>query len=108
MEKNEKEINPKTLPDEDTLIGYIKRSNYVIYMNLHYDSSFINESPSNHGWVIKDNIYVPKRYQTPALLDTMISSLNKKKVHDNENDKEIAQEITDSIYQDILNKSIIP
>ena len=55
MEKNEKEINPKTTPDEDTLIGHIKRSNYVIYMNLHYGSSFINESPSNHGWMIQDS-----------------------------------------------------
>ena len=104
MEKNEKEINPS----EDTLIGHIKRFNYVIYMNLHYEPSFINESPSNHGWVIKDNIYVPKRYQTPALLHTMISSLNKKKDHDNKNDEETAQTITDSIYQDILNESIIP
>ena len=77
MEKNEKEINPKIPPDEDPLIGHIKRSNYVIYMNLHYKLSFINESPSNHGWIIQDSIYVPKRYHKPTLPHTMISSLNK-------------------------------
>ena len=86
-------------------IGHIKRSNYVIYMNLHYDSSFINESLSNHDWIIQDSIYAPKRYHKPALLHTMISSLNKKKDHDNESDEEIVEEITDSICQDILNES---
>ena len=35
----------------------------------------------------------------------MISSLNKKKDHDNESDEEIVEEITDSICQDILNES---
>ena len=35
----------------------------------------------------------------------MISSLNKKKDHDNKSDKETAEEITDSIHQDVLNKS---
>ena len=75
--KKKKKSTQRLPPDEDTLIGHIKRSNYVIYMNLNYDSLFINESPSNHGWIIQDNIYVPKRYHKPALPHTMISSLNK-------------------------------
>ena len=66
-------------------------------MNLHYDSSFINESSSNHSRIIQDSIYVPKRYHKPALSHTMISSLNKKKDHDNKSDEETAEEITDSI-----------
>ena len=103
--KMKKKSTRRLPPDEDTLIGHIKRSNYVIYMNLNYDSSFINESPSNHGWIIQDNIYVPKRYHKPALPHTMISSLNRKKYHDNKSDEETAEEITDSIYQDISNES---
>ena len=72
-----------TPDDDDRLMGHIKRSNYVIQMNLHYNSSFINESPSNYGRIIQDNIYVPKRYHKPALPHTMISSLNKKKKQQN-------------------------
>ena len=83
-------------PDEDKLIRHIK-SNYVTYMNLHYNSSFINESPSNHSWIIQDSIYVPKRYNKLALTHAMISSLSKKKDHDNKNDEKTAEEITDSI-----------
>ena len=105
MEKMKKKLTWRLPPDEDMFIGHIKRSNYVIYMNLHYDSSLINKSPSNHGWSIQDSIYVPKRYHKPALPHTIISSLNKKKDHGNKSDKETAEEITDSIYQDILNKS---
>ena len=60
---------------------------------------------SNHDWIIQDSIYAPKRYHKPALPHTMISSLNKKKDHDNESDEEIVEEITDSICQDILNES---
>ena len=60
---------------------------------------------SNHDWIIQDSIYAPKRYHKPALPHTMISSLNRKKYHDNKSDEETAEEITDSIYQDISNES---
>ena len=58
-------------PDEDTLRGHIQRCNYVIFMNLHYNSSCAIESPSYHVWISEDGVYVPRRYQEPALRPSM-------------------------------------
>ena len=54
--------------DEDTLRGHIQCCNYVIFMNLHYNSLCCAiESSSYHGWISQDGVYVPRRYQKPAL-----------------------------------------
>ena len=58
-------------PDEDTLRGHIQRCNYVIFMNLHYNSPCAIESPSYHVWISEDGVYVPRRYQEPALRPSM-------------------------------------
>ena len=41
-------------PDEDILRGHIQRCNYVIFMNLNYNSPCAIESPSYHGWISQD------------------------------------------------------
>ena len=47
-------------PYEDTLRGHIQRCNYVIFMNLHYNSPCAIESPSYHGWSSQNGVYVPR------------------------------------------------
>ena len=62
-----KKLTQRLPPDEDTLRGHIQRCNYVIFMNLHYNSPCAIESPSYHGWISQDRVHVPRRYQKPAL-----------------------------------------
>ena len=47
-------------PDEDTLRGHIQHCNYLIFVNLHYNSPCAIESPSYHGWISQDEVYVPR------------------------------------------------
>ena len=55
-----KKSTQRLLPDEDPLRGYIQCYNYVIFMNLYYDSPCAIESPSYHGWIFQDGVYVPR------------------------------------------------
>ena len=45
-------------------------------MKLHYNLPCAIESPSYHGWI--SQIYVPRRYQKPALPPSMTIPLVKK------------------------------
>ena len=69
-------------PDEDTLRGHIQRCNYVIFMNLHYNSPCAIESPSYHGWISQDGVYVPRQHQKPALPPSMTVPPLKKITYD--------------------------
>ena len=40
-------------------------------MNLHYNSPCAIESPSYHGSISQDGVYVLRRYQKPALPPSM-------------------------------------
>ena len=51
-----KKLTQRLPPDEDTLRGHIQRCNYVIFMNLHYNSPCAIESPSYHGWISQDGV----------------------------------------------------
>ena len=64
-------------PDEDTLRGHIQRCNYVIFMNLHYNSPCAIESPSYHGWISEDGVYVPRWYQKPLPPSMTVPPLKK-------------------------------
>ena len=69
-------------PDEDTLRGHIQHCSYVIFMNLHCNSPCAIESPSYHGWISQDEVYVPRRYQKPALPPSMTVPPLKKITYD--------------------------
>ena len=45
-------------------------------MKLHYNLPCAIESPSYHGWI--SQVYVPRRYQKPALPPSMTVTLVKK------------------------------
>ena len=51
-------------------------------MNLHYNSPCAIESPIYHGWISQDGVYVPRRYQKPALPSSMTFPPLKKITYD--------------------------
>ena len=77
-----KKLTQRLPPDEDTLRGHIQRCNYVIFMNLHYNSPCAIESPSYHGWISQDGVYVPRQHQKPALPPSMTVPPLKKITYD--------------------------
>ena len=107
MEENEEKINSKIPPDEDTLRGHIQRYNYVIFMNLHYNSPCAIESPSYHGWISQDGVYVPGQYQKPALPPSMTIPPLKKITYDQQfkedEDETIIQEYDTISQSDMKN-----
>ena len=92
-------------PDEDTLRGHIQRCNYVIFMNLHYNSPCAIESPNYHGWISQDGVYVPRRYQKPALPPSMTVPPLKKITYD----QQFKEDEDETIIQehDIISESDI-
>ena len=68
-------------------------------MNLHYELSSVIESPSSHGWTKQDSTYVPKRYNEPALPQTITSRLNKSDINDNDLEDDDTDENEDKVSQ---------
>ena len=78
-----KKKSTQRLPtDEDTSRGHIQGCNYASFMNLHYNSPCVIESPKYHGWISQDGVYVPRRYQKPALPPPMTVPPLKKITYD--------------------------
>ena len=92
-------------PDEDTLRGRIQRCSYVIFRNLRYNSPCAIESPSYHGWISQDGVYVPRRYQKPALPTLMTVPPLKKITYD----QQFKEDEDETIIQehDIISESDI-
>ena len=103
-----KKLTQRLPPDEDTLRGHIQRCNYVIFMNLHYNSPCAIESPSYHASISQDGVYVPRRYQKPALPPSMTVPPLKKITYDQQfkedEDETIIQEHDIISESDIENK----
>ena len=51
-------------------------------MNLQYNLPCAIESPSYHDWISQDGVYVPRRYQKPALPPSMTVPPLKKITYD--------------------------
>ena len=70
--KMKKKSTRRLPPDEDTMRLHILRCNYVIFMNLDYMNQNAPGSPISHGWIMRDEVCLPIRYQNPALPPSMV------------------------------------
>ena len=77
-----KKLTQRLLLDEDTLREHIQRCNYVIFMNLHYNSPCAIELSSFRSWISHDGVYVPRRYLKPPLPPSMTVTPLKKITYD--------------------------
>ena len=72
-------------------------------MNLYYNSLCAIESPRYHGWISQDGVYVPRRYQKPALPPSMTVPPLKKITYD----QQFKEDENETIIQehDIISES---
>ena len=105
MEENEEKINSKTPP----WWRYIKRVYTTLqqcdFHELALQFTMCNWVTSYHGWISQDGVYVPRRYQKPALPPSVTVLPLKKITYD----QEFKEDEDETIIQehDIISESDI-